>query len=807
VFGQLVRETRLRLGLSQAQVVERAGLGERGLRNIEAGRIAKPRPVTVRLLADALDLHGPERDLFCAAAFTGRPTEPVPAPTGGPAQLPAGLPGFTGRTDILAGLAARLDGDGTSMPPVAITGTAGVGKTTLAVHFAHGVKDRFPGGQLYVNLRGFDPDQGLVPAGDALGGFLTVLGPPDQAVPTDLAERAAAFRSLIAGRRLLIVLDNARDADHVRPLLPGAGGCLVVVTSRNQLTSLVATEGAHPVPLTVLAHDEARSLIAARVGETRVAREPDAVSAILARCARLPLALSVVAARAAIRPDLPLTALADELRHTGGTSDAPDGGDAVTNLRAVFSWSYRALSADAARMFRLLGVHPGADVDAYAAAAVAGVPVDAARGLLAELVRAGLLSEQTASRAAAARSPGVRYTFHDLLRAYAADRAEAGESDAAMGRLLEHYLYTAALATNVVSPSDAFTRPQVDPPDIDAPTLADVEQAAGWLDAEHANLLAATVLLHGHARDAAIRTGDAACLGRTWRNLGIAYLRQQLYTEAIECYGSAFTAFAEAGDDTGQAMIECDLAGIALYTGDGAQAVERFERALAHFRIQGPDVIIGTNAMNLAEAYEMVGDYPRAIASLHEGIGILHRIEDRQHEAAARNQLGGVYRRLGRFDEAIDEHLTALSLKQENGESGGSVNRVRNDIARVYILTGKLRQAADHCHLALADATANGDQRTEGYALVNLALIDHERDRTPAAVKALRTAIAIFARIRDKAGQAYAHNALGTILRHAGHPAAARTEHTVGLALATDSGDRPASSRSADLGDPFGLPD
>jgi transcriptional regulator with XRE-family HTH domain len=197
VFGQLVRETRLRLGLSQAPVVERAGLGERGLRNIEAGRIAKPRPVTVRLLADALD-----------------------------------------------------------------------------------------------------PDQGLVPAGDALGGFLTVLGPPDQAVPTDLAERAAAFRSLIAGRRLLIVLDNARDADHVRPLLPGAGGCLVVVTSRNQLTSLVATEGAHPVPLTVLAHDEARSLIAARIGETRVAREPDAVSAILARCARLPLAPSVVAARA-----------------------------------------------------------------------------------------------------------------------------------------------------------------------------------------------------------------------------------------------------------------------------------------------------------------------------------------------------------------------------------------------------------------------------------------------------------------------------------------------------------------------------
>ncbi len=817
MFGQLVRDHRLRLGLSQAEVADRTGLGERGLRNIETGRITKPRPVTVRLLADAFELQGEERDRFCAAGLTDRdaaayPSAPPPPAAGVPAQLPAALAGFTGRADSLAALARVLERGGATMLTVAITGTAGVGKTTLAVHWAHHVKHRYPDGQLYVNLRGFDPDAGLVPAAEALGGFLAALGVPEHSVPADLAERAATFRSLVAGRQLLVVLDNARDAEHVRPMLPGTAGCLVVVTSRNQLTSLVAVEGAHPLPLTVLGDDEARSLIAARIGLERAGAEPEAMADIVARCAQLPLALSVVAARAAIQPDTPLAALAAELRRTDGALDALDGGDAVTNVRAVFSWSYRALTPDARRMFRLLGVHPGADVDLFGAAATAALPVPTAKAALGELVRANLLREHR---------PG-RYAFHDLLRAYAADQTDAAEADAAQDRLLDHYLYTAFVAVNLIFPVDTHTRPHVTAPDTATPDLTDVDAARRWLDGEHHNLIAATahaaahrwpehavnfsrtlyryidgtgrygdaVLLHGHARDAADRLGEAPLRGRAHRNLGNSYLRQQLHGQAAECYREALAAFVEAGDEVGQAFVECDLAANAMYTGDGPEAVVRFERALHFFRTRDHTYSLGVASMNIAEAYEMVGDYAAAVEHLGHAITIFRTAEDKQLEAVSRNNLGGIYRRLGRYDESAGEHLAALSLHQERNNSGGEINWVRNDLARLYVTTGKLRQAADYTHLALSDSRANGDRRTEGFALVTQGLIDLESGRTAAALAALREAVAIFATTKDKAGQAYAHNALGAALRRAGNPAAARAEHAAGLTLSTEVGDR-----------------
>jgi tetratricopeptide (TPR) repeat protein/transcriptional regulator with XRE-family HTH domain len=809
VFGQLVRDHRQRLGLSQTDVARQTGLGERSLRNIETGRIAKPRPVTVRLLADAFGLRGDERDRFCAAGLSDRDDTPEP---GAPAQLPKALAGFTGRTGDLAALTAILERDGTSMLTVAITGTAGVGKTTLAVHWAHQVKDRYPAGQLYVNLRGFDPDQGLVSAQEALGGFLAALGVPAAEAPADRAERAALFRSKVAGRRLLVVLDNARDAEHVRPLLPGEAGCLVVVTSRNRMTSLVAVEGAHPVQLTVLGDDEARSLLAVRVGAARVAAEPEAVAEIVARCAQLPLALSVVAARAAIQPDTPLAALAAELRQADGALDALDGGDAVTNVRAVFSWSYRALSPAARRMFRLLGVHPGSDVDSYAAAAMAETSPADARGTLTELVQANLLREQR---------PG-RYTFHDLLRAYAAGRAERAEANAALDRLLDHYLYTSTVAINAVFPTDALAEPKVDEPGSVTPELGDTDRAGRWLESELANLIssaahAAThdrpgqavsfgrtlnryidgtgrhtdaVILHSHARDAAQRIGDPIDIGRISRYLGHAYLRQQLWEQAEECFEQALTAFGEVGDDLGTAHTYCDRAAVAMYTGDGQRAVAGFERAVTIFRTHGSRFTIGLALMNTAEAYDMVGDYPRAVANLEEAIAVFRDVGEAQLEVGARDILGGVYRRLGRYDEAVEELTTALDLQHHGVAAELLVNSLRNNLARAYLATGRVREAADHTGLALADARHTGDQRMLGYALTNQGRIEQQRDRPAAALESLREAVEVFAAITDKSGLAYAYNTLGAAAHRGGDPAAAREHYAAALAHSTAAGDR-----------------
>jgi len=345
---------------------------------------------------------------------------------------------FVGRSGHLRALDALLQDQGAAPTAVvisAIAGMAGVGKTALAVHWAHRVAGRFPDGQLYVNLRGFDPGGAGLDPGQALHGFLEAFGVPPARIPEDLAAQSGLFRSLLAGKRMLVLLDNARSAEQVRPLLPGSPGCLAIVTSRDKLAGLVATEGARPLALDLLTAADARDLLARRLGADRVAAEPAAIACIIAACARLPLALTIAAARAATSPTFPLAAIAAELREAASALDPFDAGESATDVRTVFSWSYRALSAPAARMFRLLGLHPGPDVAVTAAASLAAVPPGQARALLAELTRAHLLAEH---------APG-RYAFHDLLRAYASELASAQECPAdrasAVHRLLDHYLH------------------------------------------------------------------------------------------------------------------------------------------------------------------------------------------------------------------------------------------------------------------------------------------------------------------------------------------------------------------------------
>jgi DNA-binding SARP family transcriptional activator len=369
---------------------------------------------TRRRLADALGIDpGPELQSLHQAILRRNITPPSPTATPPtatapvtstvpadpatpvPAQLPRDIPGFAGRSEQLSQLHDILTAHDDSRATLlisALSGTAGVGKTILAVHFAHQVAARFPDGQLYINLHGFSTTGGARSPGEAIRMFLEALGVPPQQVPASLEGQTALYRSRLNGKRMLILLDNAGDADQVRPLLPGSPTCLVLVTSRNNLTGLTL-EGARPLIVDLLTADEARQLLAARLGKARVAAEPDATAEIITSCARLPLALSIMAARAAAHPMFPLATFAEELRDAHSRLDALTVEDPATDVRAMFSRSYHSLTPDAALLFRLLGLHPGPDITASAAASLAGRPLPRARILLAELARVNLILE------------------------------------------------------------------------------------------------------------------------------------------------------------------------------------------------------------------------------------------------------------------------------------------------------------------------------------------------------------------------------------------------------------------------------
>ncbi|GAA2693628.1 MULTISPECIES: helix-turn-helix domain-containing protein [Actinosynnema] len=401
MFGDLVRTHRRRLSLTQEDLAARSGVALRSIGKIENGRTCAPRAATVRLLAGALGLADADLTGFLVAA-SGQ------EPSAGPAQLPVDVRGFTGRSGELS----RLDALPTPTAAVvcAVSGAAGVGKSALAVHWSHRARGRFPDGQLHVDLRGSTAPRR--PA-EALRDLLEALGVPEDRVPSAPDRRAALYRGLLDGKRVLVLLDDARDTTQVRPLLPAAPGCLALVTSRGALTGLITGVGAHPLPLGALPHGQARDLLTARLGAARTSAEPRAVDRLAAATAGLPLALAAVAARAATRPGLPLAALAEELSRSGldvlGDSDDP-----ATDVRAALAWARGAVGADAARLLRLLAGCADDGVGASCAAVLAGCSPERAADLLAELASVHLLAE---------RSPG-RYALPDLPRACA--RGSAG---------------------------------------------------------------------------------------------------------------------------------------------------------------------------------------------------------------------------------------------------------------------------------------------------------------------------------------------------------------------------------------------
>ncbi|QLQ40009.1 ATP-binding protein [Micromonospora robiginosa] len=690
MFGEAVRELRRRCALTQEALAEKAGLSVRHVRDLEAGRIARPRPATMMLLADALALHGPERERFLAGSSASADGGAVPA------QLPADGFGFVGRAGALARLdeiLTRAADQPTAMGLAVVSGTAGVGKTALAVHWAHRVAAHFPDGQLHVDLRGFDPAGTPVSPGTALAGFVNALAGAGERPPAGLAEQVARYRSLLSGRRVLVVLDNAGDADQVRPLLPGAPGCFVLVTSRAQFLGLVSVNGAQPVTLDVMSGAEARELLSRRLGAQRVTAEPDAVDAIVLASAGLPLALSVVAARAAVHPGFRLAELAAELHPVAGRLDAFDGGEPVTDLRRVMSWSYRTLDAGTARLFRLLSVHPGPDFTLPAAASLAGTAPAQTRRDLAALTRAHLLTEHR---------PG-RFTCHDLLRAYAAEltAAEDGEADrhAARARLLDHYLTVAYAADELVYPQR--DRLPVDPPGpgVTPVPLADRDQALWWFTEERPVLLSALRLAGGHGFDrhtchlawaittylnqrgywedwtgslraalsAAERLGDDRLEAYAHGVLGFAGISRDRLADARHHLESAYERYRRLGDLAGQARVELNLGWIHDRTGQPEQALAHAREALRLHRRAGhvTGQAFALNAVGWSHA--QLGDHRAAIESCEQALALFTSAGNVLGQAITWASLGHAHLQLDAFPDAVGCYRHAVRLRREIG--------------------------------------------------------------------------------------------------------------------------------------------
>ena len=624
-------------------------------------------------------------------AATGARAQPVAVRTP-PRQLPPAPRHFAGRTTELRQLTRTLDQQATTVGTVlisAVGGAAGVGKTALVLHWAHQVAARFPHGQLYADLQGFGPARAPLTSAEAVRGFLAALGVPHEAIPSGAPAQVGLYRSLLADRRVLIVLDNVRNAEQVRPLLPSSPRCLTVVTSRNRLTGLAASDGAALLTLDVLTETEARELLERRLGAQRLAAEPQAAAELIRLCARLPLALSIAAAHAATNPGLSLADLAAELAMARLDTLATQ--DAATDVRAVFSWSYRNLSPPAARMFALTGVHPGPDVTALAAASLAGVPLGEARAALAELAGAHLL---------AGRGSG-RLGGHDLLREYAAERAEADVDGAtrraAVCRVLDHYLHTAHAADLCLDPQREPTELSPPAPGVSPEPITSHDQALAWFQAEQRVLLAAVALAaragfgrhawqlawaqatyfkrHGDWHDwadvqrialaAAQRADDLAGQARARFDLGRASLRLGTYAAARAQLRSALALFAALGDQAGQARSHLELGRTFRAQGDLARALDHAGQALTLAEAAGNRMLWAGALNNIGYYHAYQGQYEDALRRCHQALEVFRELGCRSGEAQTLDSVGYAYHRASQHDKAVDCYRQALDVLRE----------------------------------------------------------------------------------------------------------------------------------------------
>lgn len=699
-----------------------------------------------------------------------------------PRELPGPVRQFAGRAAELADLTGMLERASAQRSRTlvisAIAGMAGVGKTALAMQWAHQVADRFPDGQLHVNLRGYDPGQPMS-AADALAGFLRSLGVAEQDIPAEAGERAARYRSLLAGRRMLIMIDNARDVEQVRPLLPGSPSCVAVVTSRDALAGLVARDGARRLDLGLLPPAEAVGLLRALIGE-RVDAEPEATETLAGYCARLPLALRVAAERAAASPSVPLVDVASELADQQERLDLLDAaGDRLTAVRAVFSWSIRHLDDEAARAFRLLGLHPGADFDAYAAAALTDATLRQARWLLDRLARAHLIEPAGTGR----------YGMHDLLRAYAADQAADQDSEqqrrAALSRLFDHYLATAAAAAGTLFRGDpdqpALPRPAGPMPPVTSPTAA-----LAWLDAQRSTLVAVAA----HAADHGW-TGHAIGLAATiFRYPDVGHL-----SDAAAMHSHARRAAAQSGDRTAEAAALTMLGAADAAQGRLRQATSHLEQALALCREDGDRIGEARALGNLGMVDYCQGRYQQSAGRHRKALAIYLDVRNRAGQARELHALGIVDLRQGRYEQAAGHLWQSLALFRDAGLRSGEATVLAN-LGELELRQGHYVQAADHLRQSLDLGRKIGNRPCQARALACLGFSELRQGRRQQAIGHLRQSLALHSQGGNNSGQAEALNGLGEAFLAASQVGQASARHAAALALAIQCGDKREQARA-----------
>lgn len=619
-------------------------------------------------------------------------------------QMPAIAPHFVGRQRELDFLTDRLENT-TTVAITSIGGTAGIGKTTLALRWAHEHRDRFPDGQLYVDLLGFGPGEPLDPA-TVVQGFLAALQVPKERMPADVSAQFALYRSVLAGRNMLVLLDNARDSNQVRPLLPGSPSCTVLVTSRNELGGLIAKEGAARLTLALPSVEESRDMLTARLGEHRTSAAGDAVDALITRCARLPIALTIAAARAMIEPQRPLDQLVTEL------AELTTGDGAETDIRAVFHSSYRTLPPDGARMFRLLGLHPGTDVGIHAAASLAGLPLSDTRRLLSRLTRASLLSEHEPDR----------FRYHDLLREYATERAVAEESAeerrGAVTRVLDFYLHAAYANDRLLYPHRDTLSLHEPATGVSDASVTNRDEAWRWFVIERRNLL--------HALALAERMGNHRHVWQLGWSLSTYFGRTGNWHD----WENAMRASVRSARQEG------DIAGIA-----------------GSLRILG-------------RIMTLIARYPEAVEHLEAA---LHMSVDPDGRAHIHQALSLALERAGALEEARDNAARAVKLARRSGHRLRQA-RGLSQLGRVQSELGANEDAYRSCELARRLLLAEGDRVSLGDATEGLGRAAHRLGRLDSAAEYYRYAIELFQEYDDEHSQAHVLHRLGSAYEAAGKP-------------------------------------
>jgi tetratricopeptide (TPR) repeat protein/transcriptional regulator with XRE-family HTH domain len=829
-LAERLRWLRARAMLTQEELAERARLSVRTVRNLEAGHIRRPRSGSIRLLADALGLSKQERVLLIELAERG-PDPALPAASAGgerparprpPRLLPPAVADFTGRHQQVATLLELLDrsephvatGRSEATALLVISGSAGVGKTALAVHAAHLLGDRFPDGHLFVNLRGYDPAGPLEPA-RALAGLLYGLGVAPEQIPVEVEEAGGLYRTLLADRRVLVLLDNARSAEQVRPLLPASPGSLVLVTSRDRLTGLAARDGARRLPLGVLAPAEAAELLARLLGRDRVRVEPDAAADLARACAFLPLALRVAAANLADQPGRSIAEYAGQLQAGNRMALLAVDGDPASAVHAAFDLSYQGLDPDARWLFGLLGLVPGPDLTAEAAAALAGLTFEHARRLLGRLAAAHLVDEHLPNR----------FAFHDLLRDYAADRArrDCGDVDraAAIGRLLGWYLATTDAARGLLYPARVGLEPPAGDPRLSPAVFGNEQEALAWLDRERANLLAA---IHHAAADgppamawlladalrgyfaarrfnadweAAARSGLAAATdgnrpaAQAAMHLSLGDLHQSVgrYREAIAQYTAALGQARRAGWVRIQAAILGNLGCVHTNLGQLEQAARYHTAAQALNRQAGRQGWQAINLGNLGIVNAELGRLLQAVDNHTSALAAYQEIGSRDDEAAARSSLGTALRQLGYLDDARDQLTRALLLNRTVGDRHGEAVNL-NDLAAIHCEAGRYAEALDLANAALALARDIDDRDSEALVSNTLAAIQRSLGEPSGAMSHSRDALRLAREVGFRHPEVVALLGLAAAHRHLGQLQRARARAEQALTQARQTGYR-----------------